>query len=234
MGLGLGIRRKLTGLLADTPAVQELMSKFRPRDQVFGKAYSTRVWGSDESHSGSGSELGATETLRSYLPQLFERLGTKTFVDAPCGDWNWMRKVDLSKVTYIGIDIVPGVIARNTKLYQKSNVKFILADLTKDELPKSDLILCRDCLVHLSFKDISDILANFRRSGARYLLASNSPHVQNNTNKITGLGWRHINLMKAPFDFPPPLESFKDHYSDVPFFTSLWRIEDLPDVRIQR
>jgi SAM-dependent methyltransferase len=163
MGLGLGIRARVAKLLANTPGLQKLAFKLRTREQIFSKAYSTRVWGSNESYSGRGSELGATESLRSYLPRIFERLNVKTFLDAPCGDWNWMRQVDLSKVKYIGADIVPDVIKRNQEAYQRDNVNFIIADLTKDSLPKSDLILCRDCWVHLSFEDIADILENFRQ-----------------------------------------------------------------------
>ena len=45
-----------------------------------------RGWGSDESGSGIGSELGATEALREYLPGLFKRLGVRKVLDAPCGD----------------------------------------------------------------------------------------------------------------------------------------------------
>src|SRR3712207_7875432 len=66
-----------------------------PRSTLF--PYTTLFRSSHESYSGRGSELGATESLRSYLPQLFERLNIKTFLDAPCGDWNWMRQVDLSR-----------------------------------------------------------------------------------------------------------------------------------------
>jgi hypothetical protein len=240
MGLGLRVRSRSMRLfapalqkLANSSGLQELLFKFRPRGEVFGKAYSTQVWGSAESHSGRGSELGATESLRLYLPRLLEELHVHTFLDAPCGDWNWMRAVDLSNVEYIGADVVPEVIARNQRRYQSGNVKFIVADLTKDALPPSDLILCRDCWVHLSFQDIANILENFRRSGAKYLLTSNSPHVKENKNKFSGLDWRHLNLCIEPFCFPPPMESIKDHYNDVPFYTSLWRIEDLPVVELR-
>ena len=231
MGLGLGIRSKLSHVIAKSPVLKKIALKVQPRSRIFRKAYHTRVWDSDESHSGRGSELGATEALRIYLPTIFDRLHIKTFLDAPCGDWNWMREVDLSKVDYIGADIVSDAIERNRQKYQKERVKFIVADLTKDELPQADLILCRDCWVHVSFEDIADIIENFRRSRSEYLLVSNSPHVQENKDKLTGLDWRHINLKKAPFNFPDPLDSFKDHYDDTPFFMSLWRIEDLPVVK---
>ena len=37
-----------------------------------------------------------------------------------------------------------------------------LADITADALPQCDAILCRDCLVHLSFANIERAVANSR------------------------------------------------------------------------
>jgi SAM-dependent methyltransferase len=226
--LGAGIRPRFTKLGARVPGLQDALLRIRPREKVFGKAYSKHLWGSTESYSGEGSELGATEELRSYLPKLFERLDIKSFLDAPCGDWNWMRKVDLTKVDYIGADVVPSVIKANQHTYGSKNVRFVLSDITRDQLPGADLVLCRDCLVHLSFEDIHDVIENIRSSGSKYLLVSDSPHVRVNENKITGLDWRHLNLSLPPFSFPGPIERVKDHYASVPFYISLWRIEDLP------
>jgi hypothetical protein len=47
-----------------------------------------------------------------------------------------------------------------------------MCDLTRDPLPKVDLVLCRDCLVHLSFDDIYESLDNLRRSGSMLLLTT--------------------------------------------------------------
>jgi hypothetical protein len=162
------------------------------------------------------------------LPDLFKRLNVKVFLDAPRGDWNWMRLVDLAGVDYIGIDVVPDVITNNRHRFASSTVRFMLADLTKDPLPRADLVLCRDCWVHLSFRDIAAMLENFRRSGTTWLLVSNSSHIKRNRNKITGLNWRYLNLQRAPFHFPQPAESRKDHHPGVPFDIALWRIADLP------
>ena len=46
---------------------------------------------------------------------------------------------------------------------------FLRLDLTRDPLPDGDLILCRDCLVHLPFEDVRRAVRNFKRSGARWL-----------------------------------------------------------------
>jgi Methyltransferase domain len=201
-----------------------------PPGQVFALAYATPVWGSAESRSGRGSERKATTALRSYLPELFKRLDVKIFLDAPCGDWNWMQFVDLAGMDYVGIDVVADVIASNRERFARPGVHFMLADLTKDPLPRADLVLCRDCWIHLSFQDIAAVLENFRRSGTTWLLVSNSPHIKRNLNQTTGLPWRHLNLQQAPFHFPKAVESWKDHYPDVPFEITLWRIADLPKI----
>jgi hypothetical protein len=194
-------------------------------------AYATDAWGSSESGSGVGSELGATENVRVYLPELFHRLKVSTFLDAPCGDWNWMRQVDLSGVDYIGADVVPAVIAQNNTRYARSDVRFVDADLTKDDLPAADMIMCRDCWVHLSFQDIAAMLRNFRRTGATWLLVSTTPSHGSNQDQRTSIDWRPLNLRLPPFNFPPEIEGRKDHFPNEPFLLTLWRMADLPDVR---
>ncbi len=197
-------------------------------------AYASEVWGSSESHSGSGSELGATTSIRPLLGELFEQLNVRIFLDAPCGDWNWMRLVDLTGVDYVGADIVPAVINVNQSRFSRPGVRFMVADLTSDVLPQADLVLCRDCWVHLSFQDIAAMLENFRRSGATWLLISNSPRTNSNPNQFTGLSWRPLNLRLAPFYFPVPLETRTDHYPSFGFEVALWRIADLPDIASPR
>lgn len=224
------LRQKANSIAVRTPGFGKLLSLTLPRAQVFEVAYAMRAWGSAESASGVGSELAATENVSAYLPELFQRYQVSKFLDAPCGDWNWMRRVDLSGVDYVGADIVSAVVAKNNQQYARSGVRFIHADLTKDDLPAVDMILCRDCWVHLSFQDIAAILKNFRRTGATWLLVSNTPSQDSNQNKLTGIDWRHLNLHLPPFNFPPAIESRKDHYPDVPFEIALWRLADLPEI----
>ena len=122
-----GIKTSTVDAIADTPGVQQILRKLRSRQHVFERCYSQRLWGSAESGSGCGSEIAATDDLRSYLPDLVGRLGVKLVLDAPCGDWNWMRLVDFGEVEYIGADIVPSVIDDNQSRYARPGVRFILA-----------------------------------------------------------------------------------------------------------
>ena len=65
-----------------------------------------------------------------------------------------MAEVDLGLVRYIGADFLPELIAENLRRYAAPNREFRELDLTAAPLPAADVLLCRDCLVHLSFADI--------------------------------------------------------------------------------
>ncbi len=112
---GWRLQKPLNGVVLRIPGVPRLLSRSTLRTQVFQLAYSTRAWGSAESASGSGSELAATENVRAYLPELFHQLPVSRFLDAPCGDWSWMRRVNLSGIDYFGVEVVSNVVARTTR-----------------------------------------------------------------------------------------------------------------------
>ena len=101
--------------------------------------------------------------LRAELSGLFQRLGVTSLLDAPCGDAGWINQADLG-VRYVGIDIVPELIARLQGRAASGEItgEYHLADITADPLPRCDAILCRDCLVHLSFANIARAVANFQ------------------------------------------------------------------------
>jgi hypothetical protein len=137
------------------------------------------------------------------LPGLFKGKDIKTILDIPCGDFNWMRKIDLSAIDYIGADIVDELIAENTKKHGSDNIKFLTLNIITDILPKRDLIFVRDCFVHLSYKDIQDAIKNIKKSGCKYLFATTFINRHDNHDIATG-GWRPLNLQDDPFNFPDP------------------------------
>jgi hypothetical protein len=197
-----------------------------------GAIFRQNIWGSPESASGVGSTIEATEAIRAGLIDICEDYSVASLLDAPCGDYGWMGSMKLPLKSYVGLDIVPELIARNQQLYQSQAVQFAIADLTQDALPNADLVLCRDCLVHLSFANIQRVLANFRRSGASYLLTTTFPEHDQNTDIEDG-DWRPLNLQTAPFHFPEPLrvinercEEIDGAYDDKSL--ALWRLADLP------
>jgi hypothetical protein len=170
------------------------------KEVVFSKIYEGNLWLDGESRSGPGSTLRYTETLRETLPQLISALHIRRFVDAPCGDFNWMREVQFpGECTYIGVDIVPEMISLNQLKYGKDNRSFVKSDITVEPLPKGDMVFCRDCLLHLSFADIFNFLNNFVRSGAQYLMTTTHRN-DGFVNKDIVSGYvRTIDLFAEPF-----------------------------------
>ena len=181
--------------------------KFKGKDinQVFTEIYDDNHWASAESVSGHGSEAVQTESLIKDLNEFFKTKNIKSVLDIPCGDFNWMQRVDLSNVKYIGADIVESLIKKNKQKFQENeNLQFQVLDLTSDDLPASDVIIVRDCLVHLSYENIEAAINNMKSSNSKYLLTTTFPNANNNHDIITG-DWRALNFEKAPFNFPKPI-----------------------------
>lgn len=175
---------------------------------VFENIYTANTWRSEESVSGSGSEISKTIDLIKYLNELLREYTINSVFDIPCGDFNWMKKVDLTNVEYKGGDIVPDLIRRNLAKYSKDWISFSCHNLITDKIDKSyDLVLTRDCLVHLSYSDIESSLTNIKKSQSKYLFTTSFIKTTKNMDIITG-EWRPINLNLAPFNFPEPITTF--------------------------
>jgi SAM-dependent methyltransferase len=192
------------------------------RGEVFTDIYKKNFWSDAESRSGSGSTLERTEELRKHLPGILARRGAKRMLDAGCGDFNWMREVDLGDVDYIGVDIVEPLIAENSRKFSRPRREFKTVDIVVGELPPADLVLCRDCLFHLPYKDVFQALANFRRTGAKWLLTTTFPDVEQNFDIPAG-SYRPINLCRSPFGLPAPIEAV----TEVDRQVALWEFESL-------
>lgn len=200
-------------------------------ERIFETIYNRGGWGHPETVSGSGSTLENTKNITALIPFIIQENKITSMLDIPCGDFNWMKAVDLAGVRYYGADIVKGLIERNKKLYSHPNRTFFAADITIDKFPSVELILCRDCLVHLSYHNIIRALKNIYRSGAVYFLTTTFPDHEN-TNIVTG-NWRPLDLQKEPFNFPEPAKIYSEGcwaedgmLSDKAL--ALWRIKDFP------
>ena len=179
--------------------------------QRFQRIYDTNLWGADASRSGLGSEIDATAVLRAELPRLFDRLGVNSLLDAPCGDAGWINRAGVG-VRYVGVDIVPVLVERLQSRAAAGEIQgeYHLADITGDALPRCEAILCRDSLVHLSFANIARAAANFRASGATWLVATTFPEWQVNADCEDG-DWRALNFERAPFDWGRPIELLNEN-----------------------
>jgi hypothetical protein len=130
---------------------------------------------SAESRSGLGSELQYTVNARRLLERALRDLNVSSWIDAPCGDCNWQPAVrGIERVRYLGLDIVPELIANNNQRYaDRPNFSFAVQDFVVIPLPFTpDLILNRDMIQHQSLRDGVRAYANLEASGATYLVTT--------------------------------------------------------------
>jgi len=108
----------------------------------FERIVQTNLWGATTSASGLGSETAPAAAVREALPNLLQRLGVRSLLDAPCGDAGWITHC-IQDLDYTGVDIVSSLIAANTLRAQRVEIagRFFTVDITRDPLPYADLIL---------------------------------------------------------------------------------------------
>ena len=163
---------------------------------VFEFIYGRGVWSGG---SGPGSDLANTVAYVGYVQTLIGRPDVRSVLDLGCGDWRFSRYLDLAGRAYLGLDVVPSVIAADTAAYGTDSIRFREADLTGPEpLPDCDLILCKDVLQHLSNRNVRRVLDKCGR--ARLVLITNDYHPD---NLDCGDGdTRPLDPTKSPFGFP--------------------------------
>lgn len=201
------------------------------REETFRLIRERSFWTGSESVSGAGSGREQTHELKIELPRLVATLGAESMLDLPCGDFTWMQEVELPISSYVGADIIPELIDENRRRFATERRTFEVLDLTTDDLPHADLLLCRDALVHLSFSDIRSAMKNVVRSGIPYVLLTTFPECTRNEDITTG-DWRLLNFEQQPFCFPAPLFLLNEgctegegRYRDKSL--GLWRVADV-------
>jgi len=201
------------------------------RSERFSKIYEKGVWLNERvsgALSGSGSEFENTTKIREKLPQIISLLNIKTLLDIGCGDWTWMRHVEIP-CNYIGVDIVPSVIEKNISEFSNPGRSFKVLDAVDDELPYCDAILAREVIFHLSFADTRSMIKNILLSNAKFLFVTTDPNVEINTDIRSG-DFRMLNLNLKPFCFPPPFLTMQDDGVCAQRLIGIWKIEDLQNV----
>ena len=190
--------------------------------KVFESIFSRNAWGGTESASGDGSSMASTEAIRAAIPEIIKEFKIRSVLDIPCGDFNWMRTLEIEN--YIGADIVLPMIESLRAKYPEKHFEYL--DVTSDLLPRADLVLCRDCLVHLPYADIFKAVNNIIDSGALYLLATTFPKHDKNEDPHDPGRWRQLNLQAEPFNFPTPAKMISENTTSNKYL-GLWETINL-------
>ncbi len=168
--------------------------------EVFQRIYEVAHW---EGGSGQGSRPDVTQIYRDVIECLIGSRDIRSVVDIGCGDWEFARLIDWSRVAYLGLDVVPALIEKNQAQFSQSNVRFECVDVTDRTMPRADLVLCKDVLQHWPTEQVRGFLSYLCRQ-CRYVLLTNdvaSVHcIPETLNSPIPLGaWRTLDLERPPF-----------------------------------
>ncbi len=201
------------------------------RAGAFEEIYQDNFWASDQSRSGVGSELEFTKRYRAELADLILCQNFKSMFDAPCGDLNWMPELlQKTPINYQGGDISESLVKQLKK--QNPQINISQFDICNDPFPKVDVWHCRDCLFHLPFADILTALKNFVASEIPYaLLTTHRAFLLHRNLDLNGIGFRFLDLERAPISLPKPLAYLPDYSrgSDFPRYVGLWSRQMIKD-----
>ncbi|WP_418638492.1 class I SAM-dependent methyltransferase [Winogradskyella sp.] len=174
------------------------------------QVYDMHLWGGKDFDFYSGDGSHNIKIIEPYLHSVSTFLkshnNSLSVCDLGCGDFNIGKQLINYTKRYIGIDIVENLIERNKTLFKAENLEFHCLNIVEDELPKTDCVILRQVLQHLSNTEIQKIIKKL--SHYKYLILTEHLPVGNftpNIDIISGQGIRikknsGVNLLEAPFN----------------------------------
>jgi glycosyltransferase involved in cell wall biosynthesis/SAM-dependent methyltransferase len=221
-------RRTRHLIKAVTPAVLRdyrtrwLVSKSRqkscaqPVAEVFCDVYRNRQRTSTDTDteqdlsSGPGSAIAYAQPYCDWVSSFVRDNKITRVVDLGCGDFRIGRTLTASgDFDYLGVDIVPELIANYRARFGDSKVRFECLNIIDDDLPPGELCLIRQVFQHLSNQEILFVLE--KCSAYSYVLITEHVYIgegsRPNVDKPHGPDTRvydrsGVFLDKAPFDLP--------------------------------
>lgn len=187
--------------------------------------------------NSEGSTLKQTINLINSLSYFFKDYSIDTLLDAPCGDFEYMKFIYNNVKNYIGVDISDKQIERNRKKYP--NINFLVMDIKTDILPKCDCILIRDLFVHLTYEEIIQSIINIKKYDIKYILTTTFPRtgIDRPANREPIISkevvfWQPLNLQIEPFNFPKPILLINEGCTEsgnrfLDKSLGLWLVEDI-------
>jgi SAM-dependent methyltransferase len=175
---------------------------------AFATIYREGYWNSGQLtpfDSGTGS-ASANATIYCELIRCFiSEHQVQAVVDLGCGDFRVGKEIAACGVNYVGVDIVPELIAHLRNDFEDQRVKFECIDATVDFLPHGDLVLVRQVLQHLTNRQIQLVVERF--SQFKYAIVTESialgKDVIPNRDKIHGPDIRLYSNSGVFLDKPP-------------------------------
>ena len=167
------------------------------RAAAFSAICRDRRWGGGASASGPGSTVAAAVGAVAALKEVCASVSARTLLDAGCGDFHWLGRsledVCTAATAATGGELVVSAGDLVAEAFEEASVQyprvsFSVLDLVAAPPPMAhDVVLCRQCLNHMSVDDAHAALRHLRGSGSQWLLASTYPQ-QSQSNSALDSG----------------------------------------------
>lgn len=167
-------------------------------EDAFTTIYQEGVWGvlSDGSgSSGEGSLPNNTIQYMEFLQGFMNTHNIRSIVDAGCGAWEFSQHMDWDGIDYLGIDVVKKVVDKNIDEFSKDNIHFMQGNFVNMDLPKADLIVCKDVLQHLPKEDILKFIKQLKKY--KYCIITNDKKMDASVNEREELN--HLEIEKGAY-----------------------------------
>ncbi len=205
--------RKLVG--AFQRRLRDWVNTRRDAEGVFTEIYQKNIWGGAPGTICSGGGSHDAVVTEAYLTMMRAQAeensySSSVFVDLGCGDMAIGRKLIPLCREFVGVDVVAFVINHHQQELGSECVRFVHADMTKDELPDGDVCLIRQVFQHLSNAQITAVLPKLQKFRHVYI-TEHIPSAKDwipNHDKLHGANIRlvygsGIDLTIAPFGIDP-------------------------------
>lgn len=194
----------LMGFVILLSIFHKVIFPFGSAQEIFTRIYTNREWGVNQqgqAWSGCGSAYETTSVYREFLSNFLRTNDIKSVVDIGCGDWEFSQYINWDGIDYKGFDVVSNVIEKNRLRFEKDTIHFYHGDISQQELPAADLLICKDVFQHLPIYDIFQIIKQCAKY--KYCLITNDvyPHSLTSDNpEIVRGDYRPVDLTKPPFN----------------------------------
>lgn len=190
--------------------------------EAFTKVYESGAWGSVDAegmpNSGLGSRGEYVAQWCSFIDAQFRNHGVASVADLGCGDL--LVGTAMARMGYIvtGVDVADPVASWSQRRQGKERVRFVHADLTKDQLPGADAAILRQVLQHLTNSEVKAALANIQQT---YPLVFITEHVYTGPGCVPNIDMPHgpgtrVPMLSGVFIDQPPFNVHARKVGDIP------------------
>jgi len=178
-------------------------------DQLYNICVKGWRVGLPETKCGGGSTIENNRTTIAFMNKLIRKYDIQSIADLGCGDFNWMKQVELNNVYYVGYDWVWHTDTLEYEFDEHRHIEFRVGNIATMDIIPADLVVCKDVMIHMDNDQAMEVLSNIRKSGARYMLLT-SFNIPDNERVVDNFA--KINMELQPFLSGEKIESLHvDH-----------------------